>query len=646
MARVSFTLRKGAPQQGSFLRYDPAQFPELDERDDDLSLRGAPPEEGVGPLFPPTEEPVGFLDVYASCYGEVEIEWSVPGLVDTRDQVLEIGEGVEESFVIPTEVVIVYSSFGSPQTILSGQVLVESAGIVRYVHRNLPQGKWAYYSLFVRYTDIETNRSYYEPLASAAALVPRDYGSTDDLWQRIPLYYRIFDDELATPLPKFAICGRAGERWGPLRKMLSIIGFEMDRLRTICDAVVVSRDVALGAPEALDYTAALLGIPLRSSDLGDQRLRRLLSSIGYLRSAKGTTESLRQYLTSLIGADFSVFENGELRVHNQRVNYAPSPKVLGASPGYAEWRPARIDEVDDARPFGLSEPLYTTFFDEFEYRNGAWKFIDEHFDNTRAYETLEVSLGLEEVAELTSDTGELLQTDLDETLSTEFVDDRPFLIGQMWKFNVGIPVRNGDRVIFSLHGVGKDLVVWARLSSTQTGGVFGEAREVTLLANDDAALLTDDDNELTGVLRDPFSSLVEVGLANYFEIPVVIPEERELDQNGWVRVDVEILVDLRRGPFSGDRMLIERNNFGTYFDGDFVRGGWLIGPQTISDFRWAGARNNSPSLYTEDYERSKNIVNLVYRQLLPVNVDQQYTMTQFDYIPGTEEVLKEVRFDT
>lgn len=608
-------------------------------------------------LFEPSDDVanVGFLDVTAPCYGEVNIEWDVATLEVIDEATVVPWTNDTSAPVTPTEVVIVYSPEGVPQTVLSGDVIFRGPNIGSTTQNLLPTGRWAYYSMFLRYTDLTTGGSYYERVASTGVIPAVDYGSTQQLWQRIPLHYRFLDEELATPLPEGMICGYAGQRFGPLYKFLSVIGFEMDRIRTLTDAFVVAKDPFLGSPRSLDLTAQVLGVPVQSFDLGDQRLRRLLNSIGFLRRSKGTLEALRLYLTSFIGTDLSIFTNGEVRVHSQRVNYVPNPKTLGASPSFV-WRPAFIPEVSSPRPFSAS--LSGNYLNEYEYSDNAWKFIDGHEDLTFDQNLVDSVFGVVQEEILSTDeSSNLLADDLisyepngngngasiPSLLLADFVDDRSFLVGQLWSLDIQMPVRNGDRVVFSTRGLGSDQILWARLVNADDETIMGEGAPVTLTTDDALVLLTDNDETLFDLTPDPVPPIAAPDLGNYVEMQVFVDTERTANTDGWIRVNVEFLVDLRPGPFSGDQLLVERNYFGAYFDGDTIFGGWFNGDPSVSDFRWEGTPDNSRSLYTEDYERTRQYVDLVYKQLLPISVDSAFTITQFDYVAGTEPTIPELR---
>jgi hypothetical protein len=401
----------------------------------------------------------------------------------------------------------------------------------------------------------------------------------------------------------------------------------MDRIRTITDHVIVSKDAFLAVPRALDLIAKQEGLVLRSADLGDQRLRRLLTNLGTLGRQKGTLDSLRGYLNALTGTDFTLFPDGAVRIHSQRVNYALSPKTLQSAPTYV-WRPALIDELTTPRPFGYVANLpggsvgYTDYFDQYDYTTG-WGFAASA-----------TTAGASAFTWVPED-GDPPQ------------DDPAFLAGQIWRFNVPVRVRDGDRVVFSTHSPGSDRVRWGRVVDTDSDLTLG-AGDLRPLFDLDASdntvdLQSDDTDDLEVYVPGSLDVPRNPDLINYVEIPVAFQDIE--DPGEWRDVYVEVFVDTRRGRWSGDRMLIERNYVGPYFDGDTIRGGWLTGVNYISDHRWEGQPNNSRSLYTEDYERTRQIVGLLFSELLPItsftldngNIAPRYSIVDFSYVPGTLE---------
>lgn len=313
MARVSFTLRRPSTDAdlGSYLRYDDA----LGVRTDyDSALRAD------GLQTAPAAFTTSTFSATSTCYGEAELEWEVPIVA------------FEDLTATPdvTGIVLVYSSEGEPETIASGKILVESTDTFEYTHTGLMEGRWAYYTLFVHYQSTGGD-SYYEKAASLAVIVPKDYGSTNALWKRIPEYYRNQDTSLGDfdydPDCIGSVITSSDQRVGPLLKFLSIFGFEMDRMRTLLDYQMVAYDPALANSEHLDALSQQLGVDLLSNALGARRLRSLLNDIGVFRRSKGTASSIEFFGQALAGSDITVDEaTGEITVYSQRVNYITDPK--------------------------------------------------------------------------------------------------------------------------------------------------------------------------------------------------------------------------------------------------------------------------------------------------------------------------------
>ncbi len=165
-----------------------------------------------------------------------------------------------------------------------------------------------------------------------------------------------------------------------------------------------------------------------------------------------------------------------------------------------------------------------------------------------------------------------------------------------------VPVQLGDRICFSVQSnIGTDGIKWARLVNG-AGAVIGFEDTPSSVAGSRAFEVTATTNASPGIYTNAF---------------------------------VEYLVDLRVGnPFVNEKLLAERNYLGSYFDGDTIRGGWLIDASSVSDYRWAGAANNSVSLFAEDYERTKAIVNELLFDVLPITEESKYTIVAYNAVPG------------
>jgi hypothetical protein len=530
MARVSFTLRQVV--DGSFLRYDDDAIAPRPDYDSALRADGL--------QIAPAEFAEAFFEAYSSCYGEVDLRWAV---------------NLAETLTIdpqPYQVLVVYSPFGEPQTIGGGTILVESATTFNYRQTDLPEGRWAYYSLFLRYRSTGGD-DYYEKVASLTVMVPRNYQSNIMLWERIPEYYRREDASLG--VPNFSPCiGNVppGSSVGPLFKYLSVIGFEIDRIRSILDYVMVARDPSLAEGETLDALAEEVGIPLRSNDLGDIRLRRALEDIGYFRRAKGTKEGTTFFFKAVSGSDIEIdTSTGDITVFSQRVNYITNPRT---ATGIVDFRAVDESEITTPLPFS-PDP------------NGS-------ASTSLTYSSTTFAL-----------TG----------------TPDPGIVGALIEVDSIIPVQLNDNVYFSVHSnVGTQSLQWARLVDS-SGNVVGFSDEKRLV---------------DGVVT--------------FEIRA----ENAASPGIWTDTKLEVLADLRVAPLDFSLLLAERNNLGSYFDGSTVRGGWLVDTQSVSDYRWAGSANSSVSLYAEDYERTKKIVEQVLALIVPVTEEQRYQIVAYNAVPG------------
>jgi hypothetical protein len=404
MPRVSFTLRSEQPDKGSYLRYDDA----LGARTDyDSALRADNLQ--IAPATSILAEGQSFFAASSSCYGEVDLEWDVAFL--PRTEGASVGSLPEV-----TEAVVVYSPEGEPQTLASGDILVETGTFFSYVHQGIPQGTWAYYSLFVHY-ESSTGDDYYEKVAQLSVLVPKDYGSTLQLWRRIPEYYRIQDSNMGTTeypscIGQVDLSGRVG----PLFKYLSIIGFDMDRMRTIIDHTMGARDPDIAHTEILDAIAEQMGIPMRSSDLGAARLRRVLGDVGEYRRQKGTAAALEYLGQAITGGDVEVdVDSGDITIYSQRVNYITDPRD---ATGLVTHRPAGNVEID--APLEFSSTYYSAASAGYAYSGTAFSPA-----------VGSASAGVDCV---------------------------------MVHLSSPIPVRPGDRACFSVHSnIGTEALVWARL---------------------------------------------------------------------------------------------------------------------------------------------------------------------------------------
>lgn len=310
MTRKSFTLRNLNSPYGSYLAYpsNGASAPGMAARaDDDTRLRSDDIQ--LAPILTSNLIPgtpgslVGFFDAEVRDYTSVDLSWEAP-LVET----------IPSSIPAATRVIIVYSAFGEPPTISDGNILVDTNNTTTYTH-TVPEGVWAYYTIFVKYESI-AGGAFYEAAESLSVLVPKNYGSSSDLYSKIPLYYRILDGNMDF-----------GDG-GPLNKYISTIGWDIDKVRTEIDYLMTFKDPQIADGQALDYLAKDFGINLESRELGAYRLRNILGSIGTLRRAIGTVSGIETFMTALTGSNVTIDTvNHVIKVHAQRINLIKDPNI-------------------------------------------------------------------------------------------------------------------------------------------------------------------------------------------------------------------------------------------------------------------------------------------------------------------------------
>ena len=247
---------------------------------------------------------VAFFSVDSVDYATNLLQWGVPLTAASAVGVTPVA----------TQVVIVYSPDGEPDTVNEGSVVVETTNSSLYYH-TAPSGKWAYYTLFLKYQG-SAGDVYYEPAAKLSVLTPKDFGSTDILYNHIPALYREMDGGLDK-----------GEG-GPLYRYLSIFGWDADRLRTLVEYFIGCRDPANARTEELDQIASELGVPFSSVELGAARLRAFMDDIGISRRESGISINLSAALSSITGSAVTVdTTNRRIYVKPQRVNLFKDPTL-------------------------------------------------------------------------------------------------------------------------------------------------------------------------------------------------------------------------------------------------------------------------------------------------------------------------------
>jgi len=329
MAYASFQLKTPTnASTGSFLQQAPSAF-------SGAGLDDSSPLKGDGYTIPPNEAGRGFFAVIPSDYNATKLSWGVSialatGLTGTPQ---------------PSEVRIVYSALGQPQTVAEGDTILttKSNDVSLYYHEGVPSGKWAYYSMFIKYESVAT-RSWYEKVASTEVLVPTNYGSRNLLYSRIPMHYRFDDESLGLLNYATGLDGNLPDDLkdkGPLYRMLDVIGWDMDYLRTTTAYLMEKNDPSIANTEALDELTFQLGIPVNATEIGGARARNLLSLYKYQSQIKGRVRGVEEFITALTGCDTEIVPVNPNYLTSVHLSYgtvstANSPSTL--APATEKWR--------------------------------------------------------------------------------------------------------------------------------------------------------------------------------------------------------------------------------------------------------------------------------------------------------------------
>jgi hypothetical protein len=295
MARISFTLKTNVGSDpnyaGSFLQPGSANI----YGDDGSALKA----DGYVTTPATAMGTSSYISAMPTDYNKVLLEW---GISSTLAATASATPAV-------TALTICYSFTGPPQTLPEGVRLpieiTASNSSSSYSHTGLPSGKWVYYTIFAKY-ESTGYRSWYEKVASTEVLVPKDYGYSDTLFRRIPLHYRLQDEQIGlTNLlsPNLGDLPESLRVAGPLQRMLDVFGWEINVIKTIIDYVITQKDPFIANSEMIEKLAVEIGVPLTVADLGTTKLRELVADFTYLTQNEGLLTGVQEYITAIAGCD-------------------------------------------------------------------------------------------------------------------------------------------------------------------------------------------------------------------------------------------------------------------------------------------------------------------------------------------------------
>ena len=522
-----------------------------------------------------------FLEAKPNGYGSLDITWEAPTLPISTT-------------LLPVDVSLRWSLEGEPQTIEEGTELVNNGPASEQVTiSSLPsdvRGKWVYLSLFLRHAAIDddtnvyvTDIEYYELVASVAVLMPYEHGSIDDLWQRIPLFLREQDTN------------------DDLYNYLKIFAWDIDYVRTIVDYLMVQRDPQMSSSYALQQMMEELGTPITTVELGATRARNYMQNILRLRLSKGTESGIIEAIQAIAGSRVDIDTTlKKIYVHPQRTNLLRDPRIskglsfVGVS-APSSWY--RINSVGGSITLDIPYLVFEGTAASVPF-TGDINFIPTTGGAAGA------SVGFSGPIQ-----------DLTNTHPTDTATI--WLCGKFL-----IPFTTADTLYFQMdtnkptfyESYFKEINI-IYTTGTQTGASVGSA---------DVKTLADGSKYLA-------MSMAAATLASegYVIIKFEIPAGEVLHITS---------------------MILENGYIGEYFDGNTNIGGWLndvtTGTDRRPDYSWhndatlGSAYTYQPfetfAVYTSDRWRTNYTLSNIYKNLLPVNYSNDYSIV-FDWLPAYQK---------
>lgn len=555
MARASYTLRELGQDFTTYVRYSGTTF--------SASLASF-----EGSEF--------YLEALVTNYDEVTVSWNSP--------IFEIGETP-----LPVETFIRWSLSGEPQTIDDGFALTNSTVSDAFVHEPVAgtswQGKWVYYTLFLKYASTDTSvytdgEQYYEKLASVGVLVTKNYESIDDLWSRIPEYYRTQD----------AVDNH-------LYDYLSIFAWDLDTLRTLIDYLMIQKDPQVANSYALQQMMEELGTVITTIELGASRARNYIDDVFNLRLNKGTIQGIIASIQAIAGSRVDIDTVlKKINVYPQRINWIRDPKLTQSlSNG---WYSA-------ATPLVLNPPeVYDVSFYgsglEFGASSNAASVTLVPQQSVSNFLTLNTPPITFYGSTVTFNNASVSFASPQGVYNLGPTDNTMYLIG-----NYTIPFTKGETFYFRTEEPDDSLIDVVALYKTDgtLAASAGVASPGTVLSR------------LNGEVFYKLDTSISTSSGNcYLLLYTTVPG------NGYINFR---------------NMSLEKEYIGSYFDGNTNLGGWLKGSTLKSDYRWTGTPvmpNTSYSVYSSDAWRTQQTLKAVYEQFIPVNWTGQYQIV-FDELP-------------
>ena len=241
-------------------------------------------------------------------FGETVFGPPPSGNISATLTVLPIGyTGLSVSWVMSgtawSSQVLLRSSYGTPTSIYDGDILLDESGpfSTSYTDNGLRSGLFYYYALFVYSTVLDS----YVLAGAAQGLVLSDYGFGNTFTSWIPNWYLEQDSTITT--------SSFPQGPGPLTRFLSLLGYEMDWMRSEIESFSTfsAADYVSGA--LLPYLGANYGMTYEP-ELGMRRSRVLVKNAVYLYKTRGTHTGIAAAASAFSGYGCAVTDGKNLEI--------------------------------------------------------------------------------------------------------------------------------------------------------------------------------------------------------------------------------------------------------------------------------------------------------------------------------------------
>lgn len=561
---------------------------------------------------------------------------------------------------LPIGVVIVVSSEGEPLTVEDGKKVYECNATnynEHYLHisTDYTENTWLYYSMFVKYSNGTT--TWYERVADTSVLLPTLYFSVNNLWDKIPPYYRSLDNTQAS---------------GSLYRFVSLFGWELDKTRSLIDSLMLVNDPMIAPPSALEQLAKQVGLEISINDLGTKKVRAILNNIFELRKRKGTSYGTSAFISAMSGSKVEyIIGTNTFKIFTHRVNLVSDPKFKNTTTTTVAGSPATISRT----PFTLRGTS-----DGSSLRNTARTDLAIRGETTNSSGYLNYAYTTNQYISTAASVGWGVYTygpNMSGSGSVPVVEHVQYYGTNLNGGSVPVVGSGGNGLKISIPATAngaQNVVVYGRrpfryaegvqyytsFNSVLSGASFSNLRfikysnvgtylEVTTPDALGNALYFDQWNDVNAstanhfmVSPDTYYSNSEPSLSTYGRFAVEHPLHDYTTFESAYVVPVLTFTINPGGYAVVSNWLVEPNGLGVYFDGDTETGGFVrqanqTSPIGISDYRWGangGSTNVDFSYYTLDYARVVDTVTrVVENNLMPVDMIGNYTLA-WNKIPG------------